>query len=538
MGGSGGRSVAGRRWVRTTAVLVALACVFAGSWSADAVPKDKRPRTLAVTWLTAQLNGGLLHYDTTAGPVTDLSLSAEAALALNAAGAPDATVIATWDALAAQAPAFIGTAPVTRAGATAQALLLSQAVRRNPSSFGGVDLVARLTATVSSSAPTVGRIVDQGVADTVDVAAQADAVDGLAQAGSAQSAAATGYLLLQQCAEGYFRAALPLISAADQSCEAGKAAGLSAPSTVATAKAILALRRQRSNNATVSAAVTRAAEWLKTTQAADGSFTENGVPTATATGYAGRALRTVGRTALGVRAAGWLRSLQADDVAPCSTALTGEPGVIAPGPAALIAARTDGIPAVDRRDWLAATIASVGVLAATPESSAALLLSGPPTTFVKANTRKRLTIDGLAVGERGCLSGPGLARAFTGTGASFVVWVSIPARTAIRTYTLTTGAETRSVALRALARRRLPVTLKKRVRRGGVQVVTVRSLAPGESVTIRFRGRKVAVGRAPSTGVFTGRFVVTGALGRAKIAVTGQFPGSRRNIKYFSVRRS
>ena len=91
--------------------------------------------------------------------------------------------------------------------------------------------------------------------------------------------------------------------------------------------------------------------------------------------------------------------------------------------------------------------------------------------------------------------------------------------------------------LHTLGRLEIPFRLDRSVPRGERQVVRVTGLAPQERVTVKLRGRKVAVGRANDAGRFVARFAVTGKPGRAEVTVVGQFPDLRSNSKTFRVTR-
>ncbi|HMU36185.1 MAG TPA: hypothetical protein PKA04_05095, partial [Marmoricola sp.] len=152
--------------------------------------------------------------------------------------------------------------------------------------------------------------------------------------------------------------------AVDQSCDGGKAASASDPSTDVTALAVITLS-QHSQTPAVSAALTKAKGWLASAQAADGSW-GGGAGTSTANSNStGLATRALTGTANAKRGVAWLTARQAT---ANDGALAGEAGAIAYDDAVLATARTAGIVGDTARDqWRRATAqAALGVSAQTP----------------------------------------------------------------------------------------------------------------------------------------------------------------------------
>ena len=218
---------------------------------------------------------------------------------------------------------------------------------QDPTAFGGTDLVARLEGLTTDAGPSAGRIADQSeYGDYANTIGQAFAASGLDAAGSTEAAAATTYLLDQQCSAGWFRLLFTTdATAADQSCDGGVASGASKADPDTTSLAVILLADQ-ADDPTVAAALAKAEAWLLDQQHDDGSFgggTSTEAANSNSTGLAGWALGLRGHTAEAERAAVWVRGLQAADTAPCTTALTGETGAIAYDAAAFETGRTEGI---------------------------------------------------------------------------------------------------------------------------------------------------------------------------------------------------
>jgi hypothetical protein len=308
---------------------------------------DTTAVTAGATWLAAQAPKGVVHndqYDT-----DDEGLSVDVALALHAVGQQDSTVRAVADHLASGIKAYVapGYGTLTSAGSTAKAAVLAETVGDDPTDVGGVDLVARLEATVAAKGPAQGRVEDQldpkqkGAADYANTIAQAYAVQALDGAGGdagSTAAAATSYLLQQQCADGWFRLDLPAPDATAQGCDADPK---SAPDIDATAFAVRAL--DGSDDPQAKAAADKAVSWLESVQASDGSFGGEPVgqtPNSNSTGLAGWVLGDLGETDAAEQAATWVAGHQLGD---CPGTGAKDRGAVAYDDASLSAAATKGI---------------------------------------------------------------------------------------------------------------------------------------------------------------------------------------------------
>jgi hypothetical protein len=338
------------------ALCTAVLPLVVGASAASAAPSPDRA---SATWLSRQLEKGLVHNDQYG--FDDYGLSADVALALHETGRRAGTVQDIRRALARHVDSWttgvdFDTTDVY-AGSVAKAVVVAQTTGADPRSFGGVDLVKRLNARVSSEAPTVGRIQDKGAADYANTIGQAFAVRGLAKARSTKADEALAFLLKQQCSAGYFRLNFAEPGAADQSCDGGRRASTSAPDTDVTALAVLSLRALKNPGREVRTATSDAVRWLKRHQKDNGSF--GGGPAteranANSTGLAAWALGKAGACKPARQAARWVDRIQvAGDVA--GTPLAGERGAIAYDRAAMRAAKRDGIGVEQRDQWRRAT---------------------------------------------------------------------------------------------------------------------------------------------------------------------------------------
>ena len=343
------------RLLRPVAVL-ATGAVIATTFVAPAgaaAPDDR-----GGAWLERQLTDGLVHneqYD-----FNDYGLTADLGIGLDYLGDHRGTVSDIADALAEHVDSWttgvdFGSDDIY-AGPVAKALVLAQSAERDPRSFGGVNLVRRLAARVSDTAPYVGRIEDKGDLDYANSIGQAFAAVGLADAGSPKAGPALRFLLKQQCSDGFFRLNFVDKSKRRQGCDAGNA-DLSAPDTDVTALAVLVLNALPNQGKMVRGASADAVGWLKDTQKRNGSFGGGVLTEASNTNSTGLAAWALGdarfcRTA--VKTARWVRDLQVrGDVS--GTPLAGEKGAIAYDAAAMEAAQVDGITVETRDQWRRAT---------------------------------------------------------------------------------------------------------------------------------------------------------------------------------------
>ncbi len=334
--------------------------------SAPVTPIPSPAAQAAAQWLSGQLTNGLIHNNGYGG-FDDYGLTIDTGLALQAIGTQPASLAAITNAIATHIGDYTGNGTTdVYSGATGKAAVLAQKVGANPASFGGRNLISQLEGTVASAAPIAGRTVDVGgYGDYANGLGQSWAVLALDRAGSSKAAAATNFLLLQQCSEGYFRQNFAADKAAtDQTCDGGKATSSSNPSVDTTALAVITLS-EHSQTPAVTSALARAKAWLAANQAADGSW-GGGSGTSTAnsnsTGLATRALAGTNNAKRGIA---WLTARQAKST---DGSLASEAGAVAYDDAALALGRTSGIADDTARDqWRRATAqAALGLIANTP----------------------------------------------------------------------------------------------------------------------------------------------------------------------------
>ena len=247
---------------------------------------------------------------------------------------------------------------------------------------------------VVASGPEGGRAKDSGASNSTNTVGQAFAVRALANLDSARLQDATSFLLQQQCSGGYFREDM---DSADFTCDGGTPEE-SAPNVDATGQAVAALVVARTSGVNgLDPAIEKAADWLETQQASNGSFQAFGSPNSNTTGLATLALRSAGHRGTAGNAAAWVRRRQVDPaMIDRFPKLAGESGAIAYSDADLSAAKQDGITADSRISWRFAA----------PDSAQALpsLLPGKTLDVAAADHVKRaatvkVTVRGLVPGE-------------------------------------------------------------------------------------------------------------------------------------------
>jgi len=342
----------------TTRLLRPVAVLATGAVIATtlAAPAQAAPAAddRSAAWLERQLTDGLIYNEQF--EFNDYGLSADVGIGLDAIGGHRAAVSDIARALAKNVDSWttgvdFGSDDIY-AGSVAKAVVLAQSAERNPRKFGGVNLVQRLAARVSETAPYVGRIEDKGETDFSNTLGQSFAAVGLADAGSPKAGPVVRFLLKQQCSRGYFRLDFAEKNKRRQGCDAG-GAELSAPNTDVTALAVVVLNALPQQGKAVRSATADAVGWLKRAQKKNGSF-GGGATTegsnSNSTGLAAWALGDASACRPAVKAARWVRGLQvAGDVS--GTPLAGEKGAIAYNRAAMKAAESDGITVDTRDQW-------------------------------------------------------------------------------------------------------------------------------------------------------------------------------------------
>jgi hypothetical protein len=253
--------------------------LVAAAGSASAAPATAPPRTVlpddaAAGWLARQFVDGN-HLETTFGGVSypDQGLTIDAVFAFAAAGVADSSAAAAmaWLALPENVTGYIGDGgSEAYSGATAKLLLAAQ-VQGVSTTFGGVNLPARLR---SLQAPS-GRFTDRSAfGDFSNAFGQSYAVIALTRTPGGVSAAAVGFLAGSQCADGGFPVTFGAVTCVGD--------------VDATALASQALRA-----AGRTAAADRGATWLAGRQRSGGGFGAGdgiGAVNANSTGLATQAL--------------------------------------------------------------------------------------------------------------------------------------------------------------------------------------------------------------------------------------------------------
>lgn len=461
-------------------------------------------------WLATQLTDGVVHNDTF--DFDDLGMTMDLGLAMDEVG-DLAMVRQLRSTLSTRVGEYVtggdfGKPEYRLAGELAKSLVFAQVSGAAPSTYGGFDLVAEVEGTVETSGRSAGRVVnhspdpdaqDQFWDDYANTFSQVLAVRGLSAAGSAKAAAATDFLLKQQCSSGYFRIFFnPDRAAANQSCVEG-----SDPIDVdATAYVVSHLAAISPRTAGVDAAIDNGVAWLLANQRTDGAFIGSPTvpePNTNSTGLAASALAVAGRCQQAGRAAEWVSTAQVG-AQPVGSPLEGEDGAIARTPAKLADAGATGITDAARSEWHRATVQAVAGLAHARGSAAALTVTSSGTEPGQAAT---LTATGGKVGDRFCLSGPGITGSRTvvvGFDGALTGKVTLPATAGPATYTLTgrDGATTHTVAvasakaLGSVSDVRLvgPVGFR---RAGSTAALEVLGAAPHARFTLRGPGVDVTV---------------------------------------------
>ncbi|MFE9748125.1 peptidase [Saccharothrix saharensis] len=290
---------------RTAAVIAAAAVAALVSAPAAQSRVPAVPTTdvgdAAAGWLARQLVDGD-HFENVLDGVAypDQGLTLDALFAFTAAGvaSDSADRAAAWLAEPAVLANYLsfGDPAESYAGAHAKLALAVQVRGQDPTAFGGVDLIAGLTALQAPS----GRFRDKSkYGDYSNGFTQAFAVLALDRWQGAPKAA-VDYLAGAQCGDGGFPLILeatPCVSHVD--------------ATAMVVQALLAVDR--------TAPAGKALDWLHGVQQASGGFLDEkatGEGNANSTGLAAQALRAGGRTADADEATAFLRSLQVGCSAP------------------------------------------------------------------------------------------------------------------------------------------------------------------------------------------------------------------------------
>jgi hypothetical protein len=442
-----------------TATLTATLVTAAPATAAVGQSAGDRAVSAGATWLQDQLTDGILHneeYD-----FDDLGLSADVAFALDAVGGHDAAVAGIADAVAEDVTSWYDSFGTTYTGSAAKAIVLAQVAGRDANDFGGSDLQAVVEDTVATGAPITGRVQNVGETDwqtgdptdSLNVISQSWAARGLAGQGSDQADEVMGFLLRQQCNAGFFRASFtPDKTAAGQDCDPGTDTG----EVDTTALAVINILETPEASTAARGAAHLAASWLRSQQAADGSFSAGALGTnSNTTGLAGWALAVAGHDGAATKAAAWLRGVQVADLAPCASVLSADNGAVAYMPADLTTARTAGSFSVPLRELARrATAQALPALAHVP-AGGEVSLAAPATAVEKSTVT--VSVAGLGAGEPACVSLGGRATPVTGTGSVVPVTFTLPAGALAHTFRVTTLTGSATATTTATATPAAPV---------------------------------------------------------------------------------
>lgn len=260
------------------------------------------PVLVGANYLEEQLRAGghLFSVDFGGTLYPDYGVTADAVLALDAAGTGQAEATLATKVLADNVVNYIGFGDPTEVYAGSLAKLLNVAVAQevDPTAFGGFDLVATLEGLEQPN----GRFTDRTIyGDSSNTFGQSFAIIGLHRAGEPVSAEAVAYLLDQQCPNGAFK-----LYESDGGCTTNDDADPDA--TAMAVQALLAVGGH-------AAAANDGLDYLVSRQAANGGVGGGGpqvAVNANSTGLAGQAFLAGGRTAQARLAQSYLVALQYD----------------------------------------------------------------------------------------------------------------------------------------------------------------------------------------------------------------------------------
>lgn len=381
------------------------------SAKAAAAATDSTPSTIAAEWIADELTNGLIV--TKAGP--DFGLTLDTGMAVSTVAGQGATVAAINAAFEPRIADYIGDGTKeSYAGPLAKAAAFARTAKKNPTSYGGRNLVTELeqrtadattgTAPNTTPNPLAGRISDKSeYGDYANVVGQSYAVRALTLANSTEAGAARDFLLKQQCASGYFRIAFDKPAAPSQSCTEGVAGSEADPD--ATSLAVINLVESGDKSTAVSAALAKAGTWLAARQRKSGAI-RGGAGTAqintNSTALGGYALGLLKNRDAALKAALWVRKNQPVDKYKCRTALTKDTGAVAYRKDRATGAKTSGITADARDEWRRATSQAILGLQFAPASKDKLRIVSVRKQ-ARAGERVQFRVFGLAPSESACL---------------------------------------------------------------------------------------------------------------------------------------
>lgn len=476
-------------------------------------------------WLEDQLTDGLVYNEQFM--FNDFGLSLDVFFALEALDTRPNTRASILDAFDTQGADYVAGFGGQYAGSYGKLATAYQLAGRPTGNVDGLDLIANLEGlVVTADTAEQGRGKDTPT-DFSNAIGQSFVVRALDGAGSDLADEATAFLLKQQCADGFFR--VPLSEGDGTfSCDGAENP---TPSVDATAFAVTALSQVGGQDA----AVADALDWLEANQNEDGSFGDAGVANSNSSGLAAGVLAATGRADAADSGAAFVSTLLATSVSAGGSALADEVGAIAFNAAAFEAGKAEGITVETRDQWIRATTqAAIGLDALRG------LTVVVPDGYVGAGTEAKVKVTGLEAGEQFTVlvgGGSSVTGVMPATGAGKVT-VDVPGGTKQRPVTVIGNRIARQGdgTLDVLGKADLQVKLaKERVAKRATQDVTVRDLAPGEKVVVRYAGDRVDKGKANDNGVFRTSFKVGAKSGQKKVVAVGEFD-NRTGSKVFRVR--
>jgi hypothetical protein len=373
-----------------------------------AAATDSTPSTIAAQWIADELTNGLMVGKF--GP--DFGLTIDTGMAVSTVAGQGATVTAISNALEPRLAEYVGDGTKeSYVGPLAKAAAFARTAKKNPTSYGGVNLITRIEARTEDPAaagatpnPLAGRVSDKSeFGDFANVVGQSYAVRALSLANSAEAGAARDFLLKQQCASGYFRLNFDKPAAPSQSCAEGVSGSEADPD--ATSLAVINLVESGDNSPAVRDALAKAGTWLAARQRGSGAI-RGGTGTAqintNSTALGGYAMGLLKNRDAALKAALWVRKNQPVDKYKCRTALTKDTGAVAYRKEKVTAAKTTGIPADARDEWRRATAQAILGLQFAPASRDRLRIVSVRRE-ARAGDNVQFRVYGLAPSESACM---------------------------------------------------------------------------------------------------------------------------------------
>lgn len=376
-----------------------------------AAATDSTPSTIAAQWIAGELSNGLMMG--ASGP--DFGLTIDTGMAISTVANQGGTVTAINNSLEPRIAEYVGDGTKeSYAGALAKAAAFARVAQKAPTSYGGINLIARLeerTADVPADpaakpqeAAIAGRVFDKSeFGNHANVIGQSYAVRALTVAGSTEAAAARDFLLKQQCASGYFRGSFDNADQPNQACVEGAAGSQADPDV--TALAVINLIESGDKSAAVTGALAKAGTWLAARQRGSGAI-RAAAPVSkintNSTAIGGYALGLLQNRDAAQKAALWVRKNQPVDKYKCRTALTKDTGAVAYRRDRAKDATVTGIPAGARDEWRRATAQAILGLQFAPASKDKLKIVSVRKQ-ARAGERVQFKVYGLAPSESACL---------------------------------------------------------------------------------------------------------------------------------------